>query len=398
MPRFLTAGESHGQAIIGLIESFPAGFTISVKAINNQLTRRRKGFGRGGRMRIERDRVTILGGLRHGRTLGSPIICLIENRDWPNWKKVMAPVELPMGRLSPSDKKRLDPMTAPRPGHADLAGMIKYSTGDIRDVLERASARETAARTAIGAIARQFLEHFDIRIASHVVAVGKVGIVRKNISFEEIMESGDASPVRCVDKTTERKMIDLIRRVKKAGDTLGGIFEVRVTGLPIGLGSNAQWYQRLDSRLAGAMMSIQSVKGVEIGAALTNSRKIGSRVHDRIYFEGGNVAGRLKGLSRRTNAAGGIEGGMSNGSDIIIRAACKPIATLRKGLETVDIASREKRPAVVERADVCVVPAAAVVGEAMAAMVIADAFMEKFGGDNRAEIETAYRTWLEQSL
>ena len=398
MPRYLTAGESHGQGLIALIESFPAGFPISKTEIQHQMSRRQRGFGRGQRMKIENDKVTVLSGIRNGKTLGSPIACLIKNRDWPNWRKIMHPHNPISSNLSPLQKKKAFDVSTPRPGHTDLAGAIKYDTHDLRDILERSSARETAARTAIGAIVRQMLELFDIRIASQVIAIGKARVGRSKINFSTMYDSSDASPVRCVDSVTERKMIAEIKSAMKKRDTLGGIFEVRVSGLPVGLGLNAQWYQRLDARLALAMMSVQSVKGVEIGDAFASAAKFGSQVHDGIFHDENAGKSKGKGFYRKTNRAGGIEGGLSNGEEIIIRAACKPISTLMNPLPTVNVETKRSASAMIERSDICVVPAAAVVGEAMAAMVVADAFLDKFGGDSRREIEENYRAYLERTF
>ncbi len=394
MLRFLTTGESHGPAVIGLVESFPAGFKISLDGINHQLARRQQGFGRGGRMRIERDTAVILSGLRHGRTLGSPIACLVANRDWPNWKKIMDPTKPPAKKMSDRERRLMYETVIPRPGHADLAGAIKYDTHDLRNVLERASARETAARVACGAMARQLLEHFAIRIASHVVAIGTAHRRHTRVDFDEIMERADDSPVRCIDPAVADRMVEQIKQARRAKDTLGGIFEVRVINLPVGLGSNAQWSTRLDGALAAALMSIPSVKGVEIGEGFAGSRKRGSRVHDQIYYVPGGAQQPTKGFVRRTNMAGGLEGGMTNGAELIVRAACKPIATLRQPLSAVDLRTKQPRPAIVERSDTCVVPAAAVVGEAMVAMALASAFSDKFGGDSRAEMEANFDAYL----
>jgi chorismate synthase len=390
MIRFVTAGESHGRGLIALIESFPSGYEISANEINAQLARRQKGHGRGGRMKIEHDRAQILSGVRHGVSLGSPIACLIENRDWPAWENTMAPAK-PSAKAKAAAKTRQ--VTAPRPGHADLAGGIKYHTHDLRDVLERASARETAARVTCGAIARQFLESYGIRIASHVIVTGTVRIRKRPVGFDDILKADD-SPVRCIDPAISERMIAEIDKAIKEKDTLGGVFEVRVAGVPVGLGSPAQWSSRLEAMLAAAMMSIQSVKGVEIGDGFDAACRRGSKVHDRIYYDDRTASSVSKGFHRRTNAAGGIEGGMSNGEDIIIRAACKPISTLRQPLESVDVVSKKKVDAQVERSDACVVPAAAVVGEAMAAMVLASAFTDKFGHDSRADIDAAYSAYL----
>lgn len=398
MLRFLTAGESHGRSLIGLIDNFPAGFEISLEKINVQMNRRRVGYGRGKRMQIENDRVTILSGLRQGITLGSPIACQIDNKDWANWKNIMDPFKPIPSRLSPREKKLAFDVTRPRPGHADLSGAIKYDTRNLRNVLERASARETAARVASGAIARQMLEHFDILIASHVVSIGKVTIGTKKFSFEELEKDSDKSPVRCLDPGKAKLMIEEIKKAKKSRDTLGGVFEVRVKNVPVGLGSNAQWFDRLDAELARAMMSIQSVKGVEIGDGFASGRKPGSKVHDRIYRDQSEKFRISKFYKRVTNNAGGIEGGMSNGCEIVVRAVCKPISTLMQPVATVDLETGEPAEAIVERSDVCVVPAAAVIGEAMAAMVIASAMTEKFGGDSRRAMEAGYSEYLQREF
>jgi chorismate synthase len=371
--------------LIGLIESFPAGFPLSVEAIDRQLARRQQGYGRGPRMRLERDRAVILTGVRRARTLGSPITVMIENRDWRD-DMTADPSPKPISRC----------LSKPRPGHADLTGAIKYDTHDITDVLERASARETAVRVACGAIARQLLEHFGIRIASHVIAIGSVAVGRKKFTFEQIIERADTSPVRCLDMDAAVRMMTEIRRAKKHEDTVGGVFEVRATGLPVGLGFNAQWFARLDSALAAAITSIPSVKGVEIGDGFAVARRRGTRAHDAIYYDPRHGSERTKGFYRRTNFAGGIEGGMTNGADIIIRAACKPIATLRRPLATVDLLTKAPNRANVTRADICVVPSAAVVGEAMTAMVLASAFTDLFGNDSLGQIQTNVTAYLKR--
>lgn len=387
MLRFVTAGESHGRALIGLVESYPAGVPLSRDGIDRDLARRQRGYGRGPRMRLEHDRAIILTGVRRGRTLGSPITVMIENRDRRDDMTVDRPAKRTRPRIS-----------IPRPGHADLAGAIKYDTHDIGDILERASARETAIRVACGAIARQLLEHFGIRITSHVVAIGPVTIGRKKYTFDQIAQDADKSPVRCLDPVIAADMMKTIRETRRQKDTLGGIFEVRAAGLPIGLGSNAQWFARLDGALAGAMMSIPSVKGVEIGDGFAAGRKRGSQALDDIYYDARNGAGRTKGFYRRTNFAGGIEGGMTNGAEIVIRAACKPIATLRQPLATVNLVTKTVDRALVTRADVCVIPAAAVVGEAMMAMILASAFTDVFGNDSLGQIETNFKTYLDREF
>ncbi|MFH1699956.1 MAG: chorismate synthase [Candidatus Zixiibacteriota bacterium] len=394
MPRYLTAGESHGYGLIGMIESFPAGIPISQEKINIQLGRRQQGFGRGGRMKIEKDKVTILSGLRYGKTLGSPIALLISNKDWVNWKKIMDPIKPVARNLTSMQKKQAFDVTAPRPGHTDLAGAIKYNTHDLRNILERASARETAARVACGSVARQLLGHFGINIASHVIAIGGIKAIKKRIDFDIICNLADNSPVRCVDAESEKIMIAQIKSAMKSHDTLGGVFEIRATGIPAGLGNNSQWYQKFDAQLAAAIMSIHSIKGVEIGEGFSNAGKSGSKVHDRIYYDSPNKHPQSKGFLRKTNRAGGIEGGLTNGSELIVRGACKPISTLMQPLNTVDVKSKKNVQAMIERSDICVVPAAAIVGEAMVAMVLSDAFLEKFGGDNLAEIENNYESYL----
>ncbi len=398
MLRFLTAGESHGRGIIGLIESFPAGFRISAEAVNRQLTRRQQGYGRGGRMKIENDRAIILSGLRHGTSTGAPVTCLIENKDWPNWRKIMNPEKPIASRLSPREQHLAYDVTAPRPGHADLAGAIKYNTHDLRRVLERTSARETAARVACGAVARQLLEAYDIEIASHVLSIGSVRMPKRKIGFDDIMRLADDSPVRCIDPVVSKKMKTAIKEAIKDRDTLGGVFEVRVNNLPVGLGSGAQWFTRLDGALAAAMMSIQSAKGIEIGDGFEGARKRGSKVHDEIYYRKQSPPDRQKNFYRRTNRAGGVEGGLTNGSELVIRVACKPISTLGQPLETVDIKTRRKVSAMAERSDTCVVPAAAVVGEAMAAMVLATAFTDKFGHDSKSDIDANFDAWLKREF
>lgn len=398
MLRFLTAGESHGRGLIGVIESFPAGFEISVEAINRQMTRRRMGFGRGKRMQIEQDRVEVLSGLRHGRTLGSPITCLIENRDWPNWQQIMDAEKAPPDDLDHRQRRLAHDVSAPRPGHADLAGAIKYHTYDLRNILERASARETAARVACGSIARQLLEHYQIEIASHVISIGPVSLGRRKVEFDDIRRLADASPVRCIDPAVSDNMVAEIKKAMKDKDTLGGVFEVRLANLPVGLGSTAQWYTRLDGALAATLMSIQSVKGVEIGDGFAASRKRGSKAHDQIYYRNQDPPDRRKNFVRRTNHAGGLEGGITNGAELVLRAACKPISTLMQPLDTVDINTHRETKAMVERSDACIVPAAAVIGEAMAAMVVASAFTDKFGHDSKTEIDANFEAYLRREF
>jgi len=388
--RFLTAGESHGPQLTVIVEGLPAGMPLLADQIDAQLARRQRGHGRGGRMKIERDQVRIVGGVRHGRTLGSPIALVVENRDWVNWQHRMGvePPPEPVARV-----------TRLRPGHADLPGAIKYGHDDVRNVLERASARETAARVAAAAVARVFLGHFGVEIRSHTVAVGEV-VARDNervrvarsgsrdLEVAAFWERVEESPVRCGDDEAEPRMIAAIDEAKAAGDTLGGVWEVVAYGVPMGLGSFAQWDDRLDARLAAAIMSIPSCKGVEIGPGFEVARRRGSRVHDPIVYD------RTEGWHHTSNNAGGIEGGVSNGEPIVVRGAMKPISTLLKPLPSTNLETKEPDPAHIERSDVCVVPAAGVVGEAMVALVLADAFRQKFGGDSLSEVERNYRAFV----
>ena len=376
--RFLTAGESHGEALTAIIEGVPAGLLLSEADINEDLARRQRGYGRGGRMKIERDQAHISSGLRWGVTLGSPITLSIQNRDWENWKTTMAVGEPPAGTPSKA-------VTRPRPGHADLAGAMKYGHRDIRNVLERSSARETTARVAVAGVAKRLLAEFGISILSHVVEIGGLRIVPLELPWEEIKRRAEASEVRCADPTAERAMIEAIDQAKATGDTLGGVFEVVALGCPVGLGSYVHWDRKLDGRLAQAFCSIHAIKGAEIGMGFEAARRPGSQVHDEILFD------RDAGFSRRTNSAGGLEGGVTNGQPVIVRAVMKPIATLRRPLQSVDLETKEVVEAVVERSDVCAVPAAGVVGEAMMAITLAQAVLEKFGGDSLEEIRRNYQ-------
>jgi len=375
MLRILTAGESHGKALVGIIEGFPSNVAISVEGINQDLTRRQRGYGRGGRMLIERDTVEILSGVRGGRTLGSPISYIIQNKDYENWQEHMDPI-------MPNKVDRR--VTKARPGHADLTGAIKYNFTDIRNVLERSSARETALRVAAGSIINQLMETFGIKVASHVTSIGPVAIKERVSDIERLLKA-EASEVRCIDDKIADEMMAAIKAAKEAGDSLGGTFEIHITGVPVGLGSYVQWDRKLDARLAYQLMSIQGIKGVEIGYGFDNSQKPGSEVHDEIYYND-NL-----GYHRITNRAGGIEGGMSNGENIIIRCAMKPIPTLYKPLQTVDIETKEAIEASVERSDSCAVPAASVVGEMVAISVIAEEFLRKFGGDSVEEIHKRWK-------
>jgi chorismate synthase len=389
--RFLTAGESHGQALVVTLDGMPAGLSLDIDALNTQIRRRQGGYGRGRRMAIESDRAEILAGVRHGRTTGAPIALLIRNRDWVNWQQTMyVEAEMPEGA---SGAKRAE-VTRPRPGHADLAGAVKYGHDDIRDVLERASARETASRVAAGSLARQLLGRFGIRIASHVSGIGSVLLPEgRVVSFEEAEAQPDDAPLRCVDADVQQRMIAAIDAAKEAGDTIGGAFEIIATGLPPGLGSYVQWDRKLDGRLAQALMCIHAIKAVGIGIGPEVAIRPGSRVHDEILPPTPSDTGAPV---RPTNNAGGLEGGVTNGQDVRVSGFMKPIATLMKPLRSVDLSTMSGAPAAIERSDVCAVPAAAVVGEAMVAFVLADAFLEKCGGDSIDEIARHYDATAEQ--
>ena len=396
--RFLTAGESHGRALIGILEGIPSGLPVSVKDIDRDLKRRQSGHGRGARMKIESDHAEILSGVRWGKTIGSPMTLSIANKDWKNWQDVMSSEFVNLGqKSSESQNLRIEAVTRPRPGHADLAGAIKYSQHDLRNILERSSARETAMRVALGAIAKKFLSEFGITVGSYVIQIGNIKVQSskyKQQSSEKVLlslfEKAEKSPVRCPDKETSQKMIELVDKVNKEGNSLGGIFEVFVTGAPVGLGSHIQWDKRLDGRLAQALMGIQAIKGVEIGLGFKIARNFGSQVMDEIFY-----SQESGGFYRKTNNAGGIEGGMTNGMPIMIRAAMKPIPTLKRPLRSVDIITKEAVEAAYERSDICAVPAAGVIGEAMAALIITDAFLKKFGGDSMAETKRNYDSYLE---
>jgi len=381
MLRFLTAGESHGQALVVTVDGMPAGLQLDINALNLQLRRRQGGYGRGRRMQIESDRAEVLAGVRHGVTTGAPIALLIRNRDWVNWQQTMyVESEKPEGATGAENRPTV---TRPRPGHADLAGAIKYGHSDIRDVLERASARETAARVAAGSLARLLLARFGVRIASHVSAIGGVALPDSRVvSFDEAFGLPD-DPLRCADAELQQRMIAAIDAAKEAGDTLGGAFEVIATGLPPGLGSYVQWDRKLDGRLAQAVMCIHAIKAVGIGIGPEVAFRPGSRVHDEILPPLTDAGS----LVRPSNNAGGLEGGVTNGQDVRVTGFMKPIATLMKPLRSVDLRTMEEAEAAIERSDVCAVPAAAVVGEAMISFVLADAFLEKFGGDSIEEIE-----------
>jgi len=387
MLRFLTAGESHGKALVTIIEGIPAGLTVNFGAITAQLRRRQGGYGRGRRMAIESDRAEALSGIRHGVTTGAPIALLIPNKDWDNWQKTMYVEPEQPAEAAGADRP---PVTRPRPGHADLAGAVKYGHDDIRNVLERASARETAARVAVGAVARQLLHQLGAEIVSHVVSIGSAAIADPlAVSFDEVRALPDDAPLHCVDGASEQLMIKEIDRAREAGDTMGGAFEVIAHNVPPGLGSYVQWDRKLDGRLAQAMMSIPAIKAVGIGRGAAAASLPGSRIHDEILLPSAAHPSGV-GVARPTNNAGGLEGGVTNGQDVRVSAYMKPIATLKKPLRSVDLATMTESPAAIERSDVCAVPAAAVVGEAMVAIVLADAAIEKFGGDS---IDDLVRSW-----
>lgn len=386
MLRFETAGESHGECLVATVAGLPAGIPVSIEAMNRELWRRQQGYGRGGRMKIEADRAEVVAGVRHSHTIGSPIAILIRNKDWQNWTEAL-PVEDSEGA---EDKKK--PVTRPRPGHADLAGVIKYDFHDARYVLERASARETAARVAVGAVAKAFLNQFGIQVLSHVIAVGRVRLERA-ATWEEVEELSrrDEVLLGCVDRATEQRMKEVVDEVLRTGDTVGGIFEVIAHNVPPGLGSHITWDSRLDGRLAQAIVSIQAVKGVEIGYGAEGAASFGSKVQDTIHYDR-----QERRFTRGANRAGGLEGGITNGQDVVLRGFLKPISTLRRPLESVDLATREPALAAYERSDVCVVPAAGVIGEAMVALVLAQAFLEKFGGDSLRETKRNFAAYLQQ--
>jgi chorismate synthase len=387
MLRWLTAGESHGRALVAICEGVPAGVEITTADVAAALARRRAGYGRGARMKFEQDEAEITGGVRHGVTLGSPVAIRVANSEWPKWETVMSADPVPAAVLA--DQARNAPLTRPRPGHADLAGMQKYGHHDARPVLERASARETAARVALGEVARRYLgQTLGMQIVSHVISIGSVCAPEGVIPGPDDGARVNADPVRCLDPAASAAMQEEIDRARKDGDTLGGVIEVAVYGTPPGLGSHVHWDRRLDGRLAGALMSIHAIKGVEIGDGFATARRRGSAAHDEIERGGG-------GLSRRTNRAGGIEGGMSTGEVIRVRAAMKPISTVPRALDTVDVRSGEPAKAISQRSDVTAVPAAGVVAEAMTALVLADAATEKLGGDSVAEARRNLRGYLE---
>ena len=384
MLRFLTAGESHGPELVAIIEGAPAGFNIDLAAINNDLARRQKGYGRGGRMAIERDEVRVVSGIRFGRTIGSPVTFIVENRDFTNWVKRMS--------VDPADRGEAKVVTRPRPGHADLAGVLKYDLEDIRDVLERASARETTARVAIGSFAKQLVAPFGITVLGYVASIGSIEArTPADMAIEQLSRLTEESPVRVADPDAERAIIAEIDECKKRGDTLGGVVEVVAVGLPVGLGSHVQWDRKLDGRIAHALMSLQAVKGVEFGMGFGAARVPGSQLHDEIGYDS-----ERRRFTRYSNNSGGTEGGMSTGEPIRVRVAFKPLSTLMRPLRSADIKTKVEAVGAIERSDVCAIPAAAVIAEAAVAFEIAASFLNKFGGDSLAEISRNYSGFLEQ--
>ncbi|AKU16708.1 chorismate synthase [Luteipulveratus mongoliensis] len=396
MLRWLTAGESHGPALVAVLEGLPAGVELGTADIQDALARRRLGYGRGARMSFEKDQVSLLGGFRHGRSLGSPVAIQVANTEWPKWQAVMSPDAVDQGALDAANDvgaekelARNRPLTRPRPGHADLVGMQKYGFDEARPILERASARETAARVALGEVAARFLEQaYGIRLVSHTVAIGEAGVADDAaLPGPDDVDRLDADPVRTLDVDGSAAMVAAVDAAKKDGDTLGGVVEVLAYGLPPGLGSHVHWDRRLDSRLAGALMSVQAIKGVEVGDGFRTAARPGSAAHDEIVRSDGIIR-------RETNRAGGTEGGMSTGEPLRVRAAMKPISTVPRALRTIDVASGEDATAIHQRSDVCAVPAAGVVAEAMVALVLAEACTEKFGGDSVAETRRNYESYL----
>ena len=382
MLRYFTAGESHGPCLTAIVEGFPAGFRLDIAQIDRDLWRRQQGYGRGGRMEIERDQVQVRSGVRWGESLGSPITLVIDNADWRNWQKRMSPL--------PEDRDDAIAVTRPRPGHADLVGALKYDHADVRNVLERASARETAARVAVGSLVKGLLTPFGIRVMGYVAQIGEIVADHSGRSAKEVFAAAEASPVRVADPRAEERMVASIDECKKRGDTLGGVVEVAAEGLPPGLGSHVQWDRKLDGRLGQGLLSLQAAKGVEVGLGFATARLPGSQVHDEIDY-----VREEKRFVRRSNNAGGLEGGMSSGEPLVVRVAFKPLSTLMRPLRSVDMQTKEQVEAAVERSDVCAVPAASVVAEAMVAWTLADAFAEKFGGDSIAEMQRNVRGYLE---
>ena len=390
MLRFFTAGESHGQALIAWISGLPAGVPVDLEFVNREMHRRQLGYGRGGRQKIEKDQAEFLAGVRHGKTIGAPIAIRIENRDWKNWEKAL-PVEDADG-ADDSGRDSQRHLTSPRPGHADLAGALKFNFHDARYILERASARETAARTSAGAVAKLLLREFGMSVLSHTIAVGHVKLERAAqwSEIESICANLD-SPLRCVDAEIEGRMKGEVDKALRAGDSVGGIFEVVARGVPPGLGSHAQWDEKLDGRLARAVMSIQAVKGVEIGTGIANATSYGTEVQDEIRYDA-----ESKRFRRSSNRAGGIEGGITNGENVVVRGYLKPISTLRRALGSADLKTKESIKAAYERSDICVVPAAGVIAEAMVGYVLAESFLEKFGGDSLEETRRNFQGYQKQ--
>jgi chorismate synthase len=396
--KFTTAGESHGKALVAIVEGLPAGLPIDIAKINHELWRRQQGYGRGGRMKIEKDEAEVLSGVRHGAALGSPVALMIENRDFVHWQEVMSAEKLDTEPKNP----RL--VTRPRPGHADLAGGQKFGVRDLRNVLERASARETTARVAAGAIAKQLLAAFGVEVRSHVVQLGGVPETLLEKTWDDVGSIPADSPLNCADQGAQAQMIVRIDQAKEDGDTLGGVFEVIAKGIVTGLGSAYSWMEKLDGRIAAAFMSIHAVKAVEIGSGIANAARPGSDVHDEIYYETGessendlpsHVSGLQPGFVRRTNNAGGLEGGITNGEELRIRGYLKPISTLKKPLQSVDIDTKQSSEAAYERSDVTVVPAAGVIGESMLAIVLANSMREKFGGDSIEEMKRNFDAYVD---
>ncbi len=384
--RYLTAGESHGRGLVGVLEGMPAGVPLDRAALNAELARRQRGYGRGGRQLIEKDEAEVLSGVRFGVTLGSPIALVVWNRDWKNWSARMDPW------TAPEDVR---PVTVPRPGHADLAGALKYRHADIRNVLERASARETAVRVGLGALARQFLAHLGVQVVSHVVSshdAASPHALADEADLAAANARADASPVRCLDADTEAGMVARIKQAMQEKNTVGGVFELVARGVPVGLGSHVQWDRKLDARIAQALMSVQAMKGVGVGLGFEAAARWGSQVHDAIYHDA------QRGFHRRSRGAGGIEGGMSNGEPLVVRVAMKPISTLMRPLDSVDLHTKAPVQAHIERSDVCAVPAASVIGEAVLALTLADAVLEKFGGDSLEEVQAQLAWGREHAL
>jgi chorismate synthase len=390
MLRYFTAGESHGEALVAFLSGLPAGLKIEQPFIDRELWRRQQGFGRGGRMKIEKDTAHILSGVRHGQTIGSPIAIVLENRDWKNWQESL-PVE-------PGDQGKHKSVASPRPGHADLAGALKYNFPEARYVLERASARESASRVAVGALAKLFLRELGIEVLSHVIAVGKAALGNAEVAWEKIkvLHSRDEVLLNCTDPEAEQRMKTEVDHALRTGDSVGGVFEVVAHNIPPGLGTYAQWDERLDGLLAMAVMSLQAVKGVEIGTGVESALSFGSAVHDEIGYSGKEDTTKFTGFTRKSNHAGGIEGGISNGQDILVRGYLKPISTLRRPLESVNFETREPVKAAYERSDVCVVPAAGVAAEAMVALTLAKCALEKFGGDSMTETLRNFESYKKQ--